>query len=75
MKFFDPYAQFLTTSATSASPSRLNARHAAIIQGNLELFRGKRVLDIASHDGRWSFAALHAGAKHVTGIEIRPVSD
>jgi Methyltransferase domain len=30
------------------------------------------VLDIASHDGRWSFAALQAGCAHVTGIEARP---
>lgn len=29
------------------------------------------MLDIASHDGRWSFAALQAGAAHVTGIEPR----
>lgn len=35
------------------------------------LIKGKRVLDIASHDGRWSFAALQAGAAHVTGIEPR----
>ncbi|MFC6865597.1 methyltransferase domain-containing protein [Haloechinothrix salitolerans] len=26
---------------------------------------------MASHDGRWSFAALRAGATHVTGIEAR----
>lgn len=30
------------------------------------------MLDIASHDGRWSFAALQAGAAHVTGVEGRP---
>jgi predicted nicotinamide N-methyase len=29
------------------------------------------VLDVASHDGRWSFAALKAGCTHVTGIEAR----
>lgn len=30
------------------------------------------MLDIASHDGRWTFAALEAGAAHVTGVEVRP---
>jgi 23S rRNA G2069 N7-methylase RlmK/C1962 C5-methylase RlmI len=29
------------------------------------------VLDIASHDGRWSFAAIQGGAAHVIGIEAR----
>ena len=27
---------------------------------------------MASHDGRWTLAALRAGASHVTGIEARP---
>lgn len=57
---------------TSASPDRLNGRHVAIIENNRDLLRGKRVLDIASHDGRWSFAALQAGgAAHVIGVEAR----
>jgi len=30
------------------------------------------VLDLASHDGRWSFAAGKAGASYVLGIEARP---
>ena len=29
------------------------------------------MLDLASHDGRYSFAALKAGAAHVTGVEVR----
>jgi SAM-dependent methyltransferase len=29
------------------------------------------VLDLASHDGRYSFAALKTGAAHVTGVEVR----
>jgi hypothetical protein len=29
------------------------------------------VLDLASHDGRYSFAALKSGAAHVTGVEVR----
>lgn len=69
MGFFDEYPRFYQTSQTSPHPHRLNGRHSAVI----EPFRlaGKRVLDIASHDGRWAFAALKAGASHVTGIEPR----
>lgn len=69
--FFDDHPEFLETSSTSANVERLNMRHAAIIEENRDLLRGSRVLDIASHDGRWSFAALQAGASHVTGIEGR----
>jgi len=71
MEFFDEYSRFLTTSRTGATAARLNARYRGIIAGNQTLLRGKRVLDIASHDGRWSFAALRAGCAHVTGIEAR----
>ena len=70
--FFDQYPRFFETSETFAYPSRLNLRHAAIFGENQDLFEGRRVLDIASHDGRWSFAALQAGAASVVGIEGRP---
>ncbi len=69
--FFDQYPQFFETSETTAFANRLNERHRAIIDSNRNAIVGKRVLDIASHDGRWSFAALKAGAAHVTGIEAR----
>lgn len=71
MGFFDKYPRFYATSQTSPFPHRLNGRHEAIIARNANLLSGKRVLDIASHDGRWSFAALQAGAAHVMGIEPR----
>lgn len=70
-RFFDAYPRFFQTSHTSAWPDRLNARHEAIIETNRDALVGARVLDIASHDGRWSFAALKAGVAHVTGIEPR----
>jgi predicted RNA methylase len=69
--FFDDYSAFFETSITGASAERLNARYRAIIQPNRHLLQDRRVLDLASHDGRWSFTALHAGAAHVTGIEGR----
>lgn len=69
--FFDEHDRFLDTSAVYARPDRLNLRHQAIFAEHPEIYRGARVLDIASHDGRWSFAAIKAGATHVTGVEAR----
>jgi hypothetical protein len=54
-----------------AYPNRLNSRHQRLIAENQSLIEGKRILDIASHDGRWSWAALEAGASEVFGIEAR----
>lgn len=70
--FAERFPVFLDTSETSSFPWRLNLRHEAIFTSNRERLAGARVLDIASHDGRWSMAALEAGASHVTGIEARP---
>lgn len=50
-------------------PARLEARYRAIIEHNKELLEDSRILDLASHDGRWSFAALKKGAAYVKGIE------
>jgi hypothetical protein len=69
--FFDDYPRFFESSQTSPIRGRLNLRYEAIIGENHSILEGARVLDIASHDGRWSFAALKAGAAHVTGVEGR----
>lgn len=69
--FFDRHPRFLTTSRTSAHPWRLNLRYEAIFAEHRDVFAGARVLDIASHDGRWSLAALETGAASVTGVEAR----
>lgn len=50
---------------------RLKSRHRILIQPNSDAIVGKRILDLASHDGRWSMAALDCGALHVTGVEVR----
>jgi len=71
MEFFDKYDRFYATSETSPFPHRLNGRYDAIIEKNKPLIEGAKVLDIASHDGRWSFAALQAGAAFVKGVEAR----
>jgi SAM-dependent methyltransferase len=70
--FFDQFPRFSETSPTASRQGRLNLRHQAMIGDNLDILEGARVLDIASHDGRWSFAALQAGAASVVGFEGRP---
>ena len=69
--FFDRFPEFFETSETSAQPWRLNLRYEAMFAENREVLEGASVLDIASHDGRWSLAALETGAKSVVGIEAR----
>src|SRR5262245_5555061 len=69
--FFDEYPRFYSTSNTYPVPNRLNRRHRALIASNAAILRDASVLDIASHDGRWSFAAVKAGARRVIGIEAR----
>ena len=51
--------------------TRMNERYEALFGSNRDIFEGARVLDLASHDGRFSFAALKTGAAHVTGVEVR----
>jgi O-methyltransferase len=69
--FCDLYPRFLETTETMPSRSRLNARWRAIIDWNKAVLADRRVVDLGCHDGRWSFAALKAGAAHVIGIEAR----
>jgi hypothetical protein len=71
--FFRDHRRFYSTGeAGIRSKPKLNLRYEAIFGENKDLFDGARVLDIASHDGRWSVAALACGAKSVIGIEARP---
>jgi hypothetical protein len=69
--FFDRFPLFLETTGTRRLPNRLNQRYKLLIDANRSALRGARVLDIASHDGRWSMAALDAGAAYVEGVEGR----
>src|SRR5437773_4649551 len=63
---------FRETGTISAHTNRLNWRCEMLLSRNQDLIRGKRVLDLASHDGRFSYACLRLGARHVTGIEFQP---
>ena len=65
-------SRFLKSSTTSADPNRLNWRCQLLLTQNQELIRGQRVLDIGSHDGRFTYACLKLGAEHVVGVEGRP---
>ncbi|HTK15840.1 MAG TPA: methyltransferase domain-containing protein [Acidimicrobiia bacterium] len=71
-RFFEHFPRFLETSETGPWLDRLNARYLGLIHANRELITGARVLDLASHDGRFSFAALQNGAARVVGIEHEP---
>jgi len=70
--FFEQFPRFYRTSSTAPETTRLNLRYEAMVGENRDIFAGASVLDLASHDGRWSLAALAAGARSVTGIEARP---
>jgi hypothetical protein len=71
--FFEQFPRFYYwTSSTAPTTARLNLRYEAVFGENRDIFEGASVLDLASHDGRWSLAALATGARSVIGIEARP---
>ena len=70
-RFFDIYSRFYETTGTRRLPNRFHQRHKAIMGANGRLFEDARVLDLASHDGRWTFAALKSGARYAVGVEAR----
>ncbi len=69
--FAEDYPRFEELSELPPRRERMNARYEAMFASNREIFDGARVLDLASHDGRYSFAALKTGAAHVTAVEVR----
>jgi 2-polyprenyl-3-methyl-5-hydroxy-6-metoxy-1,4-benzoquinol methylase len=82
-QFFDRFERFLETSETGRGDGktgrlnerqieRLHGRYEVLVRRNRAVLDGARVLDLASHDGRWSIAALENGAASVVGIEHKP---
>lgn len=71
MGFFDFIAGMEAYRSHNQPVARLNARHAMIVQPFLAEIAGARVLDLAAHDGRWSYALAAAGAAQVVGVEAR----
>ncbi len=51
------------------SPECLNSRIEILLEQNRDCIQGKRILDIGSHIGTFSYAALKLGAKFVNGID------
>ncbi len=47
----------------------LNARVEMLLRRNVDCIQGKRILDLASHIGTLSWAALQLGAGHVHGVD------
>jgi methyltransferase family protein len=74
MRFFDFLRDTERYSGTRGSIARLNKRHRFLIEPYKAELEGRSVLDLASHDGRWSYALSAAGAREVTGIEARAES-
>jgi len=72
-KFFDRHPRFFESEVGGHS-KRLNARYKCFMEYRPDLIQNKTILDIASHDGRWSFAALHNQAKYVVGIDANQQS-
>lgn len=56
------------------SVHRLNQRHKLIVDPFREQIVSARVLDVACHDGRWSYVLAAAGAAEVVGVEAMTCS-
>jgi len=61
----------LFSDGNPRNAERLLERHKRIVDANNDAITGKSVLDIAANNGRWSFAAIEAGATNVVSIEGR----
>ena len=75
MIFIEENSPFLLTDtrknrwAIPYSFECLNSRIEVLLQQNRDCIQGKRILDIGSHIGTFSYAALKMGAKFVHGID------
>lgn len=71
MGFFDFTAKLDHYAGKIHTADRLNRRHDFLIKDFKDDISGAKVLDLASHDGRWCYAFAAAGAASVHGVEIR----
>jgi len=69
--FFDFLEDNPRYAGKRLSINRLNKRYDYLVRPYLDVLRDATVLDLASHDGRWSYALSSAGAASVLGIEAR----
>jgi hypothetical protein len=59
--FFDFIADLPHYHDHTAPVPRMNKRFEALIEPNKDVILGAKVLDLASHDGRWCYAFAGAG--------------
>ncbi|MBD3804119.1 MAG: class I SAM-dependent methyltransferase [Thioclava sp.] len=71
MGFYDFLPEIGRYAEDPGTVERMNLRHRMIIKPLEAEIEGKRVLDLAAHDGRWAYAFAAAGAREVIGIEGR----
>ncbi|WP_120499795.1 methyltransferase domain-containing protein [Roseovarius sp. EL26] len=69
--FFDFLHYVPPYDLDEAGVYRLNQRYRLIVEPFASDLKNARVLDLACHDGRWSYALAAAGAREVTGVEAR----
>lgn len=72
MGFFDFLSSIAPYADDAKAVSRMNLRHEMILAPLRSEITGRKVLDLAAHDGRWAYAFAAAGAREVVGIEGRP---
>ncbi|MCF8719823.1 class I SAM-dependent methyltransferase [Nitrospina gracilis] len=74
-ELFTPDSEFLTTDTRAArwaipyNHACLNARADVLLNRNRDTLAGARVLDLASHIGTFSYAALQMNAAFVHGVD------
>lgn len=71
MGFFDFLSSIAPYEDDAKTITRMNLRHEMILEPLKSEITGRRVLDLAAHDGRWAYAFAAAGAREVIGIEGR----
>jgi 2-polyprenyl-3-methyl-5-hydroxy-6-metoxy-1,4-benzoquinol methylase len=72
MSFFEFLKSTRRYGENSTAIARLNVRRDFLVAPYETDLADARVLDLASHDGRWSYALSAAGAREVVGVEARP---
>jgi len=71
MGFFDFIGDLPGYEDNANAALRLNRRREGIVLPYAADLAGADVLDLAAHDGRWSYALAAAGAARVVGVEAR----
>lgn len=66
---FNEQQDFHLTSTIASSIDRLNFRFNHFLLPIKDKFNNAKVLDLGSHNGRWTYASIKLGAKFVFGVE------